>query len=224
MESRHFSNIKFDLSGKWAKLGVYFYSFIALVAAMTVNSFSIALLTLAMFIGFAAFSWLLLKKSLINYTLTSTHFQQHLFKGGWVLKWNNISQLSLCHFQYGEWNYPLPWIGIRIKDYQPYLDSICPRIIADILLEQRSLLYTGLRQKGQVGRFEDLVLDETPFVTPKGTVYKGLLAMMANRMRYQREVFGFDIFISTSDLGQDKEAFIGLTRRYLAAAEPIQGE
>jgi hypothetical protein len=43
--------------------------------------------------------------------------------------------------------------------------------------------------------------------------------MLANRMSYQRGFFDYDIFISTSDLDRDEESFVGLTRRYLAAAE-----
>lgn len=44
--------------------------------------------------------------------------------------------------------------------------------------------------------------------------------MLANRMRYQRQYFDYDIFISVQDLERDAESFVGLARRYLAAAEP----
>ncbi|MEL7287999.1 MAG: DUF2982 domain-containing protein, partial [Pseudomonadota bacterium] len=48
----------------------------------------------------------------------------------------------------------------------------------------------------------------------------GLLAMLANRMKYQRRFYGYDVFISASDLDREAEEFVGLARRYLAAAEP----
>ncbi|GHW06799.1 hypothetical protein VCSRO149_0608 [Vibrio cholerae] len=44
--------------------------------------------------------------------------------------------------------------------------------------------------------------------------------MLANRMQYQRDFFGYDIFISEQDLDRSAEEFVGLARRYLAAAEP----
>ena len=46
--------------------------------------------------------------------------------------------------------------------------------------------------------------------------------MLANRMRYQRGYHGYDIFISTNDLKMTGEEFVGLARRYLAAAEREQ--
>lgn len=54
----------------------------------------------------------------------------------------------------------------------------------------------------------------------EGKQYTGLQAMLANRMQYQRDFFGYDIFISEQDLDRSAEEFVGLARRYLAAAEP----
>jgi hypothetical protein len=39
-------------------------------------------------------------------------------------------------------------------------------------------------------------------------------------MRYQRRFFDYDIFISAQDLDREADDFVGLVRRYLAAAEP----
>uniref|UniRef100_A0A5Q0TFX2 DUF2982 domain-containing protein n=1 Tax=Vibrio algicola TaxID=2662262 RepID=A0A5Q0TFX2_9VIBR len=38
----------------------------------------------------------------------------------------------------------MPWVGIGIKDHQPFINSISPKVITKILIEQRSLLYLGL--------------------------------------------------------------------------------
>ncbi len=65
-----------------------------------------------------------------------------------------------------------------------------------------------------------MVLDPTPYTTSHGRKYEGLQAMLANRMKYQRNFYGYDIFISANDLDRKAEDFVGLTRRYLAAAEP----
>lgn len=172
-------------------------------------------------------SYLLIKKSVIEYTLTATHFQQHLFKGGWVLQWSNISRIDVVHVNNQGWQQPLPWVGIRIKEYGPYLQHICPRLIAGILMDQRSLLYLGMREMHQQSlqtqsalkkkTFEDIVLDATPYIDEHGCTYMGLQALMANRMHYQRQALGYDLFIAAADLDRSIDDFVGLTRRYLAS-------
>ncbi len=162
----------------------------------------------------------IIEKSKVSFTLTATHFQQHMFKGGWVVKWNNISEIGICSYEKDGWHQPIPWIGIKLKDYAPYLNNICPRISTQILLEQRSLLYLGVKQsKDKTITFEDVVFDSKHFVTKSGLKFNGLQAMLANRMAYQRKNFGYDIFISTTDLDRSGEEFVGLARRYLASAD-----
>ncbi|PAR37537.1 DUF2982 domain-containing protein [Vibrio metoecus] len=174
---------------------------------------------LALFTWAALAYWLILKGQ-VAYTLTATHFQQHFYQGGWVVKWNNISQIGVCSYERDGWHQPLPWVGIRLKEYAPYLNSICPRLSTQVLLSQRALLYLGAQQQAKQDQFEDLVLDSTPYVDVQGNQYHGLQAMLANRMHHQREFFGYDLFISEQDLDRSAEEFVGLTRRYLAAAEP----
>lgn len=166
-----------------------------------------------------AFGYLLILKSTVRFTLTATHFQQHLFKGGWVVKWNNIQKIDICTYEQDGWQHPLPWIGIKLKCYSPYINSICPRIATELLLSQRALLYLGARQHKQSENFEDIVLDSAIYRNEEGVEFKGLQAMLANRMRYQRRYFDYDIFIAAQDLDRAPEEFVGLARRYLAAAE-----
>ncbi|MHA2938247.1 DUF2982 domain-containing protein [Vibrio sp. RC27] len=220
MQTRQFANLQIGLTPRWRVLIFYLYLAIALIAAVQVDKFSNAIAILMLFSGIALIAWFIIQKLLVKYTMTPSHFQQHFFKGGWVVKWNNISSIEMCYIDQQGYSHPLPWIGIRLKQPDPYLDSICPRIISDQLLEQRALLYSGLKQQGMRSKFEDYMLDDSPYTSPNGKMYKGLLAMMANRMHYQRQAIGFDIFISIHDLGCDADEFIGLARRYIAAAEP----
>ncbi|WP_257974131.1 DUF2982 domain-containing protein, partial [Vibrio parahaemolyticus] len=177
----------------------------------------LSVILMAIIVGFAV---LMIKKNQVTFTLTASHFQQHLFKGGWVVRWRNIESIGICSYQQDGWHQPLPWIGIRLKHYSPYLDAICPRIATEILLSQRALLYLGARQNHCEEKFEDMVLDPQPYTSKAGKQYDGLQAMLANRMKYQREFYGYDVFISASDLDREADEFVGLTRRYLAAAEP----
>jgi hypothetical protein len=193
---------------------------LSLVAVIFAPTFHLALVIAITIILTACALWWLICKSHVILTLSATHLQQHLYRGGWVVKWNNISALGLCYYHHQGWQQPLPWIGIRLKKTAPYLDTICLNIITNILLSQRSLLLLGLKQSQQPAIFEDIVLDSAHHRTDEGERYTGLTAMLANRMRYQRNYHGYDIFISTSDLSISGEEFLGIARRYWAAAEP----
>lgn len=219
METLHFSNHNYSLRSpivvKIASatfcgtvLGLFFVSNMAQGIVLVLAATTLCVL-----------GYFLLLKSRVSFTFTATHMQQHFAKGGWVLKWENIEKIGRCYYQIEGWQKPLPWIGIKIRDYEPYLDAICPRIATDILLDQRALLYTGHQQHHGNVAFEDIVLDSTPYKSPH-CLYRGLIAMLANRMRHQRSFFDYDIYIAEADLSGDADEFIGLARRYIAAVEP----
>ncbi|WFB46980.1 DUF2982 domain-containing protein [Vibrio coralliilyticus] len=219
MQTLHLTNQPIRLSSPIAKILATIASIVLISLVMFSPDFQQAILTLVAILSMLGFGYLLILKSTVSYTLTATHFQQHLFKGGWVVKWSNVSKIGICHYDQEGWQQPLPWIGIKLKHYSPYLDSICPRIATEILLSQRALLYLGAKQSQQGTQFEDIVLDSKPYKNTQGEQYSGLQAMLANRMRYQRSYFDYDIFISAHDLDRSAEEFVGLARRYLAAAE-----
>jgi len=220
MQTVHLSNHPFLISSLTSRWLLGLFSIGCLFLMLYAPGWQQALLTTIAITCLIGFGYLLVLKSTVRFTLTASHFQQHLFKGGWVLKWNNISKIGICHYDQDGWQQPLPWIGVRVKNYSPYLESICPRIATEILLSQRALLYLGARQHQQGERFEDIVLDSQIYRNSQGKEFKGLQAMLANRMRYQREYYGYDIFISANDLDREPDEFVGLARRYLAAAEP----
>ncbi|MDF2154307.1 DUF2982 domain-containing protein [Vibrio sp. CAU 1672] len=220
METLHLTNSHFKPDSPLNKLIILVLVIVTLSLVIIAPGWPQAVLSVVLMAVIVGFATLLIKKSQVSFTLTAYHLQQHLFKGGWVVKWRNIDNIGICTYEQEGWHQPLPWIGIRLKHYSPYLNSICPRIATEVLLNQRALLYLGARQHQRESEFEDMVLDQTPYISSEGVQYKGLLAMLANRMAYQRKFYGYDVFISASDLDRDAEAFVGLARRYLAAAEP----
>lgn len=155
----------------------------------------------------------------LSFTLTFMHIQFHSPTGGWLARWKNIAEIGPATVSYQGWYQAMPWVGIKLKDYEEFLDSICPRIASKILIEQRGLLLAAYkRAENPPYEIEDMLFDDTYYVTRSGKILKGLLAMLANRMKYNREFLGFDFFISEDRLDRSTEDFIGLTRRYLAAA------
>ncbi|MBE4006990.1 DUF2982 domain-containing protein [Vibrio parahaemolyticus] len=220
METLHLTNSHFKSDSLINRLILLLVALITLFLVVISPGWKQAMLSVILMAIIVGFAVLMIKKSQVTFTLTASHFQQHLFKGGWVVRWRNIESIGICSYQQDGWHQPLPWIGIRLKHYSPYLDAICPRIATEILLSQRALLYLGARQNHCEEKFEDMVLDPQPYTSKAGKQYDGLQAMLANRMKYQREFYGYDVFISASDLDREADEFVGLTRRYLAAAEP----
>ncbi|KLN64812.1 DUF2982 domain-containing protein [Vibrio sp. VPAP30] len=220
MQTVHLTNQPFVFSSITVKWLTGIFTLGCLFLLLYAPGWQQALLTAVTVAALIGFGYVLVLKSTVRFTLTATHFQQHLFKGGWVIKWTNVQKIGICTYEQEGWHQSLPWIGIKLKHYSPYLTSICPRVATEILLSQRALLYLGAKQHQQGQDFEDIVLDSHAYLNSDGREFKGLLAMLANRMRYQREYYDYDIFISTNDLDRSPEEFIGLLRRYLAAAEP----
>ncbi|EIZ1548960.1 DUF2982 domain-containing protein [Vibrio parahaemolyticus] len=220
METLHLTNSHFKYDSPINRLILLLVALITLFLVVISPGWKQAMLSVILMAIIVGFAVLMIKKSQVTFTLTASHFQQHLFKGGWVVRWRNIESIGICSYQQDGWHQPLPWIGIRLKHYSPYLDAICPRIATEILLSQRALLYLGARQNHCEEKFEDMVLDPQPYTSKAGKQYDGLQAMLANRMKYQRKFYGYDVFISASDLDREADEFVGLTRRYLAAAEP----
>ncbi|SON48330.1 DUF2982 domain-containing protein [Vibrio tapetis] len=224
MPTQHLSNISFDFGSPINKKVGVAAVLLGLLLFVVMPTPALALLIWCGIVTLLGVAYFLIEQARVRFTMTDTHFQQHLFKGGWVVTWSNISEISLCHYQKDGWCEPMPWIGIRLKDYSPYINSICPRITTQILLEQRALLYLGAKQKGELSKFEDMVLNGDPHISSSGEQFRGLAAMMANRMRYQRQYWGYDLFISESDLDRPIEEFVGLTRRYLAASPSVSAD
>ncbi|EDP57129.1 DUF2982 domain-containing protein [Vibrio sp. AND4] len=220
METLHLTNSYFKSNSPINKLIMLLVVLITLALVLISPSWKQAMLSVVLMTIIVGFAIVMIKKSQVTFTLTESHFQQHLFKGGWVLRWTNIDRIGICTHEQEGWHQPLPWIGIRLKHYSPYLNAICPRIATEILLGQRALLYLGAKQSNSETSFEDIVLDPAPYFDQNGIHYEGLLAMLANRMKYQRDFYGYDVFISANDLDREAEEFVGLARRYLAAAEP----
>lgn len=179
-----------------------------------------ALLGLVLLGGLGLYIGHVIDQQTITFSLTDMHLQHHTPKGGWSVKWRNISQIGIPSVSTEGWHQPLPWFALRLKDYEPFLEGISYRLAGHIVMEQRALLLTAYRRAESPSKesFEDMLFDDTPYTGASGKVYKGLIAMLANRMRYSRELLGYDVFVNEDLLDRPLEDFVGLSRRYLASA------
>ncbi|WP_434355226.1 DUF2982 domain-containing protein [Parasalinivibrio latis] len=161
-----------------------------------------------------------LNQSGISFSLSYIHLQHHSPKGGWTLKWRNISHIGVPVISIQGWSHPVPWAGFRLKTYAPLLNTISLRLASDIITRQRPLLITAIRKGEKLTdrEIEDMLFDDTPFMDEDGQIHRGLVAMLANHMLAMREVLGYDLYTQEELVDRPLEEFIGLSRRYLAAA------
>ncbi|MDN2481452.1 DUF2982 domain-containing protein [Vibrio agarivorans] len=219
MKTLHLSNRERITQSMVLKLIGIMIGVALLFLFLTSPSINTALISLLVAVAAIAMTYHIMRKAYNGFTLTPTHLQQHRVKGGWVLSWHNIERIGQCEEEVDGWKRPLPWVGIRIKDYQPFVDSICPRLAVELLMEQRALLYVGVAGNNRE-KFQDMVLDSKRYQSGN-RCFKGLQATVANRMHHMRTAYGYDVFIAEGDLDRPIEEFIGLSRRYLAAVEPV---
>ncbi|MDH5923414.1 DUF2982 domain-containing protein [Vibrio splendidus] len=163
MDTRHLTNFSLPSFTRSYRILAVVLGFVCLIVALYSDNPKLLIVGAFCIIALLGTGYYLMLRSRVMFTLTPTHFQQHFYKGGWVLKWSNIEKIGLCTYEQDGWHQPLPWVGIKVKDYSPYLDSICPKITCELLLSQRALLYLGAKQAGKESNFEDMVLDSSHY-------------------------------------------------------------
>jgi hypothetical protein len=146
----------------------------------------------------------------------SLHFQHK--NGRWELDWDNIQRIAVPRVTQGLEQNELAMIGIKLKSYKPFLASISPRLITNILMEQRPLLLYGLGVEHQLkcstGKcYGDDLLESDRFKDSDGCNYTGIQAMLANRMQKLRQRLGFDIFIAGTELDRSEQEFVQLLKQ-----------
>ncbi|WP_250894660.1 DUF2982 domain-containing protein, partial [Aeromonas dhakensis] len=84
-----------------------------------------------------------------HFSLSLCHdcLQYHHKYGGWILKWRNIQRIDQPRIHLGWDLVPLPYIGLKIKDYDDFLTLITPRLAVRLLTEQRGVLLQALRSE-----------------------------------------------------------------------------
>ncbi|WP_340679196.1 DUF2982 domain-containing protein [Paraglaciecola sp.] len=144
------------------------------------------------------------------------HYQHK--NGQWQLGWDDIQRIAVPHITHGIVQNELTMVGIKLKSYQPLLSSISPRLMTNILMEQRPLLLYGLgveyQQQCTTGNcYADDLLESDRFKDNDGIIYTGIQAMLANRMQKLRQRLGFDLYIAGSELDRSEHAFVHLLQQ-----------
>ncbi|MDO6709621.1 DUF2982 domain-containing protein [Aliiglaciecola sp. 2_MG-2023] len=176
-----------------------------------VGVFALSASIVTMLIG-----WFKVREPVHSIELTKTHILYHHRHGKWSLEWSNIQRIDVPKVSHGLEQINLGMVGIKIKQYEPLLSSISPRLATNLLLEQRPLLLQNNQCVGG-GCYSNTLIENDTFKTPEGKIIKGIPAMLANRMTKLRAGLGFDVFISVGELDRSSEDFVVLLRDCLSS-------
>jgi hypothetical protein len=152
------------------------------------------------------FSFLLSKSSIVY---------KHRY-GQWQLDWHNIQRVDVPKVTYKLEHKPLDMVAIKIKDYSAFLKQVSPRLMTNVLLEQRPLLFHDMPASKDCATgscHSDDMLEHDYFKDNNGIEYQGIQAMFANRMTKLRARLGYDIFVAGSELDRPEQEFVDLLRQ-----------
>ncbi|MFA3791788.1 DUF2982 domain-containing protein [Aliiglaciecola sp. SL4] len=187
---------------------------IMLLAYLPNSLYLIGVLALSASIVTMLIGWFKVREPVHSIELTKTHILYHHRHGKWTLEWSNIQRVDVPKVSQGVEQIHLGMVGIKIKQYEPLLKSISPRLATNLLLEQRPLLLQNNQCVGG-GCYSNTLIENDTYKTSEGKTIKGIPAMLANRMSKLRAGLGFDIFISVSELDRSSDEFVGLLRECL---------
>jgi hypothetical protein len=143
------------------------------------------------------------------------HYLQYFHpRGQWVVPWQDIRRIDIPRLDLAQNYQPLPFVGLRLERYDAILDNISLRLASRLLLEQRPVLVQALSQGCPDGTCEMDQLMENDELTLDQKHYRGLVAMLGNRMQTLRKMLGYDLYIPANSLDRPCEDFVQLLRKY----------
>jgi hypothetical protein len=152
-----------------------------------------------------------------SFLLSRQTIQYQHKHGQWRIDWQNVQRIDVPRVSQGLGQQDLSMVGIKLKSYGPFLASISPRLMTNILMEQRPLLLYGFgiddAQCATGKCYSDDLLEDDRFKDIDGTIYKGIQAMLANRMQKLRQRLGYDVFVASSELDRPEYAFVELLKQ-----------
>jgi hypothetical protein len=194
-----------------------------LIASIVFTAMPVTFKLLGIFLTCAAIvafliAWMKFREPQFSFLISkqSIHYQHR--NGQWLLNWENIQRIDIPKVNRGLQNESLDMLGIKIKSYSSFLDTVSTRLMSNILMEQRPLLLLEMSAKQSdncsTGNcFNDDLLENDYFKSDCGKEYKGIQAMYANRMLKLRQRLGYDIFVSGSELDRPEQDFVDLLKQ-----------
>jgi hypothetical protein len=157
--------------------------------------------------------WFKIREPVYSMEITPLGIRYIHRNGEWWLDWENVQRIDAPRVTRGIETRDLEVVGFRLKDVEPVVDSISPRLATNILMEQRPLLLQNQDKNCTTGTCagSDLLEDDR-FKLPDGRLLRGVQAMFAHRMSKLRERLGYDLFIAAAELDRPVNEFVTLLR------------
>ncbi|MDD8057579.1 DUF2982 domain-containing protein [Shewanella metallivivens] len=150
----------------------------------------------------------------ISFKLTAQGMCFYHRRGQVFIEWHNIQRLDNVRVNQNMELIELPYIGVKLKQINPILDCISPRLATGLLTEQRPLLMTAATQDEDLQSLEGyLGAEYTPLIV-NGDRYRGVLAMFGHRCQTLNEQLGYHLYLSTDSVDRDPKEFVNLLRKF----------
>ncbi|WP_282110359.1 DUF2982 domain-containing protein [Shewanella algicola] len=163
----------------------------------------------------------------VSFKLTAEGMTFFHHRGQVFIEWDNIQRFDNVRVNQNLQLIELPYIGVKLKQINPILDCISPRLATGLLTEQRPLLMTAATQDEDLQSLEGYLGTEyTPLIV-NGDRYRGVLAMFGHRCQTLNEQLGYHLYLSTDSVDRDSKEFVNLLRQWqqqasVSAKQPFQ--
>jgi hypothetical protein len=159
-------------------------------------------------------AWSKFREPAFSVELSKEYIRYQHRHGYWLLDWSNVQRIDVPKVQKGLQHKNLGMVGIRVKNYDPLLENISPRLMSNILMEQRPLLlHSQADARLSDTSYGDSLLEHDRYKGENGKVLNGIHAMFANRMNKLRRSLGYDLFISVAELDRSEQDFVQLLKQ-----------
>ena len=146
----------------------------------------------------------------VSLEITPEAIRYRHLRGSWTVAWEDVLRFDIPHIQRGLEYSKLPFLGIRLRDYDRFLSQLSPRLAVHLVHQQRPMMMQAIRSEMPAHReYLDYVDVPDIFVTESGKTFRGVIATFAVRMTLMREMLGYDLYISQNALDRPLPEFIG---------------
>ena len=191
--------------------------FVALIALMLLPEtfYLVGIFLLSASVIAFLIAWVKYREPQFSFLLSKSSICYQHKNGRWVLPWDNIQRIDVPHVTSGIERKNLHMVAIKIKDYSLLLENMSPRLMSNILMEQRPLLFHNMPSENcSTGScYSDELLEDDVYKDEQGKIYKGITAMFANRMTKLRQRLGYDLYIPVSELDRSEHEFANLLQQ-----------
>lgn len=137
----------------------------------------------------------------------------HHRKGNWRIDWENLQRVDVPRVHKGLEHVDLEMVGFRLRDPERFISDISLRLITHLLMEQKPLVTQVVQSDCHSGQcHSDDIIDDVKYKCQDGSMFTGITAMFANRMRKLQQGLGYDIYLSVNDLDRGGVEFVALLR------------